>query len=245
MTGVNFPSPPPTEPGAPIGTSKRSGLWRPIVLLLIIISLLVTARLLDLGQYIDSLRSWIEALGPWGPIVFVLLYAAAVLAAIPGSALTVLAGALFGSVLGIAVVINAATLGASLAFLAARYFARDAVAHWLSRKDSFRRLDELTERHGAIIVALTRLVPLFPFNLLNYGFGLTRIRFWTYVIWSWICMLPGTILFVVGADVLTQVMAEGEVSWPLVLTLAAAAIGLGLLIRFARKKLQAKERESS
>ena len=84
-------------------------------------------------------------------------------------------------------------------------------------------------------------MPIFPFNLLNYGFGLTRVRFWTYVFWSWLCMLPGTVLYVVGADAFTKGIAEGRVPWALVGTLVAAAVILTLLVRHARRKLQAKE----
>ena len=96
--------------------------------------------------------------------------------------------------------------------------------------------------YGAIIVAITRLVPLFPFNLLNYGFGLTRVPFWTYVGWSWLCMLPGTILYVLGADALTQGLTRGEIPWPLVVAFAAIAVILTLLVRRARHILQKKER---
>jgi uncharacterized membrane protein YdjX (TVP38/TMEM64 family) len=169
------------------------------------------------------------------------MYAAAVVAALPGSALTVAAGALFGSVLGVIVVSIASTLGAALSFLVARYFARGAVAGWLSDKEKFRRLDRMTEEQGAIIVALTRLVPIFPFNLLNYGFGLTRVPFWTYVFWSWLCMLPGTVLYVVGADVVTKAVVQGEVPWLLVGALVAAAAVLAVLVRQARRKLQDRE----
>jgi uncharacterized membrane protein YdjX (TVP38/TMEM64 family) len=155
----------------------------------------------------------------------------------PGSALTVAAGALFGSLPGILIVSLAATLGASLAFLIARYFARESVARWLSRNDKFRRLDETTKRHGAIIVALTRLVPIFPFNLLNYGFGLTRVSFRTYVFWSWLCMLPGTVLYVVGADAFTKGLSHGRIPWVLVIVLAVAVIMLTFLVRYARRAL--------
>lgn len=174
-------------------------------------------------------------------MVFVPLYAVAVVAALPGSALTVAAGALFGSVLGVLVVINAATLGATLSFLIARYFARDAIARWLSTNERFRRLDQLTEQQGAMIVALTRLVPVFPFNFLNYGFGLTRVSFWTYVFWSWLCMLPGTILYVVGADALTQGIARGEVPWVLIDAMGGVGVLLALLVRYARRTLQNEE----
>jgi uncharacterized membrane protein YdjX (TVP38/TMEM64 family) len=131
--------------------------------------------------------------------------------ALPGSALTVAAGALFGSVLGIAVVSIGPTIGSSLSFLIARYFARDPVAHRLSKNDRFRKLDQLTQKHGAVIVALTRLVPFLPFNLLNHGFGLARVPFSTYVFWSWLCMLPGTALYVIGADAFTSGISQGKI----------------------------------
>jgi uncharacterized membrane protein YdjX (TVP38/TMEM64 family) len=241
----------PAEEEGEIGThisdkkGGKQGLWRPILLLIVIIAVLVLARVLGLGERLSLLRDWIRSLGAWGPAVFVLLYIAAVVAAVPGSALTVAAGALFGSIFGVVIVSIGATIGASLAFLISRYFARDAVARWLSDKETFRRLDRLTEEYGAIIVALTRLVPIFPFNLLNYGFGLTRVRFWTYVFWSWLCMLPGTILYVVGADAIAKGIAQGRVPWALVGILVAAAIVLAFLVRFARRKLQAKEGKTS
>jgi uncharacterized membrane protein YdjX (TVP38/TMEM64 family) len=224
--------------------TRKAGLWRPLVLAAVLISVILLARVLDVGQYLGSLREWIDGLGAWSPIVFILLYAVAVTLALPGSALTVVAGAIFGSGLGIIVVSIAATLGASLSFLVARYFARDATAAWLSRKETFRRLDQMTEEHGAVIVALTRLVPIFPFNLLNYGFGLTKVRFWTYVFWSWLCMLPGTVLYVVGADAVTQAISEGQVPWTLVFALAITAVFLAIVVRFARLRLRSKETEA-
>jgi uncharacterized membrane protein YdjX (TVP38/TMEM64 family) len=133
------------------------------------------------------------------------------------------------------------TIGAGLAFLVGRYFARDAVARWLNDKEKFKKLDRLTEEHGSIIVAITRLVPVFPFNVLNYGFGLTRVKFWTYVFWSWLCMLPGTILYVVGADAVTKGLAQGRVPWALIGVVVSVVIILTLLVRQARRKLREKE----
>ena len=233
-----------SEQGFSAKQRMKSGLWRPLLLVAILGTVILSARLLDVGHHLGTLREWIDGLGPWGPVAFVILYALAVVAAIPGSALTVAAGALFGSALGVVVVSVAATLGASLSFLVSRYFARDAIANWLSGKETFRRLDQMTEEHGAVIVALTRLVPIFPFNLLNYGFGLTRVRFWTYVFWSWLCMLPGTVLYVVGADALTKAISQGQVSWPLISALAVTALVLAVLVRFARIRLQSKQKEA-
>lgn len=235
----------PQSTAAPDAPEKRQDWWRPIVLLVVLLILLVLAKVFGIGERLSDLRDWIQRLGSLGPVVFVFLYAAAVVAAIPGSALTVAAGALFGSVLGIILVINAATLGASVAFLIARYFARDAIARRLSANEKFQKLDRLTEDHGAIIVALTRLVPLFPFNLLNYGFGLTRVPFWTYVGWSWLCMLPGTILYVVGADAFTKGLAEGRVPSALVGTLVVVGLILTFVVRHARRTLKAREIQTS
>ena len=217
---------------------KARGWLKPALFALFLLAVVILARLLGLGERLGDLRDWIEGLGAWGPVVFVPLYALGVVAALPGSALTVAAGALFGSVLGVIVVINAATLGASLAFLIARYLARDSIVAWLSKNEKFQRLDDLTEKHGAIIVALTRLVPIFPFNLLNFGFGLTSVPFWTYVLWSWLCMLPGTILYVVGADALTKAITEDQIPWVLIGALVGVGILLAILVRYARRRLQ-------
>jgi len=193
----------------------------------------------------NELRAWILELGPLGPIVFIALYAVAVVAAVPGSVLTIAAGAMFGSVLGVATVSVASTLGAALAFAVARWFARDSVTRWLGKNPRFAALDRMTAEHGAIVVAITRLVPIFPFTLLNYGFGLTGVRFRTYVLWSWLCMLPGTVLYVVGADAVTTGLAEGRVPWPLVGILVAVAVGLTLVVRRARRVLKNRQSDNN
>lgn len=210
---------------------------RPLLLVVLLLAMLVTGRILGLGDRLDDLRSWILGLGPWGPLVFIAIYAIAVVAAIPGSVLTIAAGAMFGSLLGVAVVSVASTLGAAMAFAVARWFARDSVARWLENNEKFTKLDRMTSRHGAIVVAITRLVPLFPFTLLNYGFGLTGVRFRTYVLWSWLCMLPGTVLYVVGADAVTRGLAEGRVPWVLVVIVAVTAVALALIVRRVRRAL--------
>ncbi len=155
--------------------------------------------------------------------------------------MTLAAGALFGSVLGVILVSVASTAGAGLCFLISRYAARKSILRWLGKNEKFAKLDAMTEQHGAAIVALTRLVPIFPFNLLNYGFGLTRVRFVTYLFWSWLCMLPGTVLYVVGADALFVGMAGEGIPWPLIGGVAVAAVVLFFLVRYAKGKLQDSE----
>lgn len=212
--------------------------WRPVLLLAMIVTLVVIAKVFHLGGKLGAVQDWIRTLGVWGPIVFITIYALATIVAVPGSALTIGAGALFGSVQGVIFVSIASTLGASLCFLIARYVARNAVAGWLAKNEKFSRLDALTERHGAIIVAITRLVPIFPFNLLNYGFGLTRVRLRTYVLWSWLCMLPGTVLYVVGADAVATALSDGKVPWLLVLVIIIVMAFLAVVVKKAKGKLE-------
>jgi uncharacterized membrane protein YdjX (TVP38/TMEM64 family) len=239
----NNPAPesgPQEQPGGQGAPGRQ--WWRPVVLLALVIAILMAARFLGLADKLGELRDWIKSLGPLGAVVFILIYVAAVVAAIPAAPVSVAAAALFGSVWGVILINIGATLGAGLAFLVGRYFALEAVVNWLGQNEKFRRLDQLTAEHGAIIVALTRLVPIFPFNLLNYGFGLTRVPFWTYVFWTWLCIIPGTVLYVVGADAVLQGVAQGKVPWTLVLAFGAALVCLTILVRFAKRRLQAKER---
>lgn len=226
------------------GSTKRTAWWRPVLLLVLVISALALARTFDVGEKLELLQEWIRGLGALGPLVFVLVYVGAVVAAVPGVVLTVMAGVLFGPVLGLVSVSVGSTTGACLAFLIGRYFARDATASWLQGSERFRKLDAMTEQHGAIIVALTRLVPVFPFNLLNYGFGLTRVRFWTYAFWSWLCMLPGTAVYVLGAAGVTEGLSEGRVPWGLVIVFAAILVGLVAVVRYARRKLRVREADA-
>ena len=219
-------------------------MWRPILLVALIITIFILAILFGVGEKLGALREWIQSLGVLGPAVFVGLYVLGVVAGIPGSALTVAAGGLFGSWLGVILVSLSSTIGASFSFLIARYFARDAVAHWLSRREKFKKLDRMTEEHGAVMVAITRLVPIFPFNLLNYGFGLTGIPFWTYLFWSWLCMLPGTVLYVVGVDAVIQLIVLRKVPWTLFGVIAGVGVLLALLVKFARRKIKDKREES-
>lgn len=204
-----------------------------ILILAAIAAAVVLLRQLGIQEHIPRLRDYIAGLGNWGYFVFIAAYAVFTVLALPGSAMTVVAGAIFGSFAGVLVVSAASTLGAGLAFLAARYLARERVAAWLAGNEKFRRLDELTEKHGELIVAVTRLVPLFPFTLLNYGFGLTKIRFGTYLFWSWLCMLPGTVLYVAGADIFTKVIETGKAPLPLILLVAAVAVILTLAAKKA------------
>jgi uncharacterized membrane protein YdjX (TVP38/TMEM64 family) len=221
---------------------KTTDWWKPVVLIVIIVTLFIVVNVYGFGVKIEELQHWIQSLGFWGPIAFFVIYLGAVIATIPGTIFGVIAGVLFGSIMGVILISIASTVGASLTFLIARYFARDIVARWLSKNKTMKRLDQLTEDHGIFIVGLTRLIPLFPFTLLNYGFGLTKVSFKTYVFWSWLCMLPGTIIVVVGTDLLTQEVTQGRASLELVGVLVITTFVLGLIIWYERGQLQEKRK---
>jgi uncharacterized membrane protein YdjX (TVP38/TMEM64 family) len=228
--------------GLPDHRAERGAWWKLAALVVALVAGLVLLEVLGgPGDRLDWLRDLIDGLGPWGPVVFVVVYAVAVLFPLPGSALTIAAGALFGSVLGVVLVSIGGTLGACVSFLIARYLARDAMVQWLSGNALFRRLDQLTAEHGAVIVALARLVPVFPFTLINYGFGLTRVPFWTYLFWSALCLLPGTVLYVVSGAAATTALSERRIPWELVGAAAGTGLILLLLFWYARHRLRAKE----
>jgi uncharacterized membrane protein YdjX (TVP38/TMEM64 family) len=169
-----------------------------LVLTLAIAAAVLTVLILggrQAGQYLPRFAAWVESLGIWGPLVFVLGYAAATVAFIPGSLLTLAAGALFGLVRGTVYTFVGATLGAAAAFLVARYGARGWIERKIAGNARFAAIDRAVGREGFKIVALLRLSPVFPFNLLNYSLGLTRVRFRDYLLAS-VAMLPGTLLYV-------------------------------------------------
>jgi uncharacterized membrane protein YdjX (TVP38/TMEM64 family) len=225
--------------------ARGKDVWKRILFAVVVLSMIVFARLFGLGERLQELREWISAMGNLGMAAYVALYIVAVVAAVPGLPISIAGAAIFGALKGVILVSIGSTLGASLAFLIARYLARGAVYRRLSGSDKFQRLDRMTEQHGAIIVAITRLVPLFPFNLLNYGFGLTRVPFTTYAFWSWLCMLPGTIVYLVGTDAIIRAATTGEIPWLIVGVFAAALAVVFLAVRFAGGKLREKERTPS
>jgi uncharacterized membrane protein YdjX (TVP38/TMEM64 family) len=182
---------------AAVPASSATPKWKLAVYALI--ALAVVAGLLLAGQRAGGLvlqfAEWVNGLGVWGPIVFILGYAVATVFFLPGSLLTLASGAIFGLVEGTIYSLIGATLGASAAFLVARYVARRAIERKIAGNARFAAIDKAVGREGFKIVALLRLSPVFPFNLLNYALGLTEVRFLPYLA-ACAAMLPGTLLYV-------------------------------------------------
>lgn len=175
-------------------TRNKSAGWQRWLLVLLIVTLIAVGLSLRDSISREAIIAWLEGLGPWAGIAFIASYIAGTVAFLPGLVFTIAGGALFGPVMGTLYSLTGATLGAALAFLAARH----GMGDWVARRTG-RRLEQLQagiDREGWRFVALMRLVPLVPFNLLNYTLGLTRIRFVTYTVTSLIAMAPGAFAYV-------------------------------------------------
>jgi len=176
--------------------ASRGRWWRLAAVLLVVAGLTVAARVLPVKEYFLSLLEWTRSLGFWGPAVVTVFYILACVLFLPGSILTIGSGFLFGLVGGTITVSVASTLGACAAFGVGRTLARKWVEQKVAGNAKFAAIDEAVGREGFKIVLLTRLSPVFPFNLLNYAFGVTRVRFGSYALASWIGMWPGTVMYV-------------------------------------------------
>ncbi len=165
-------------------------------LAIILVSLVLLARLLPVDRVVALLSTRVEQLGVWGPSAFAGTYVLAAILFVPGSTLTLAAGAVFGLIVGTIVVSVASTAAAVISFLIGRHVARDAVHRWAARNPRFAAIDRAIGQQGWKIIALLRLSPAVPFSLGNYLFGITSIRFWPYVLTSWRAMLPGTFMYV-------------------------------------------------
>ncbi|MBC7516684.1 MAG: TVP38/TMEM64 family protein [Alkalinema sp. FL-bin-369] len=161
-----------------------------------------------LQELLQNALTWVESLGSIAPIAFIVLYNVATVLLIPGSLLTLGSGVLFGLVWGSVYVFFAATLGATLAFWLGRTVARDWVSKKISAYPKFAAIDKAVAKEGFKIVFLTRLSPLFPFNLLNYAFGITQVSLKDYVLGS-VGMIPGTILYVYIGSLIGSVAQIG------------------------------------
>src|SRR6266536_2073657 len=226
------------------GSSNSSSHWRWLLYATAGVALVLALKYFHVQDLLKAALDWIGKLGPWGPVIFVGLYVVAQVLFVPGSVLTLGAGAVFGVGLGSVCVSISATLGATAAFLVELYLARDAIARKIEKNEKFAAIDRAVAGEGWKVVFLTRLSPVFPFTVLNYAFGLTRVRLGQYVLASWIGMMPGTVMYVylgslvnVGAGHRQRTTGE----WVLYRVGLLATIVVTIFVtRVARKALQKK-----
>lgn len=175
---------------------SKSTIWKVAGAILLVAALFGLSRLFDVQSALRTALERVEGLGFIGYGVFVLMYIVASVFFIPGSILTLGAGAIYGLLEGFILVSVGSTLGATAAFVVGRYAARDWVARRVAGNPKFRAIDDAVAREGWKVVGLTRLSPVFPFTLLNYAYGLTKVSLGQYVLASWIGMMPGTVMYV-------------------------------------------------
>ncbi|NNM87647.1 MAG: DUF547 domain-containing protein, partial [Phycisphaerae bacterium] len=218
-----------------------------VSLLVIIVCLLTIFRIIPIGVAIARLHAFLAQAGLTGILIYIGIYLLATVLLIPGTALTLLAGVLYGPLWGTIIVSIGSTLGAAAAYLLGRFAFRAAVERSTARRPKFVAIDRAIGKNGWKIVALLRLSPVVPFNLSNYFFGLTAIRFVPYVLISWICMLPGTLLYVYLGYAAGQAAGAGGVHSNLWLHWLLVSLGLLLMIvvtvyitRLAKKALAAQ-----
>jgi uncharacterized membrane protein YdjX (TVP38/TMEM64 family) len=231
-------------------STSKNAICRLIALIAIPIALFLVMKFLPVQEWLRSFNSWVVQMGVAGIFVFIIVYAVATLLLAPGSVLTIGAGFVFGLWKGFLAVSVGATLGASLGFLIARFIARDKVEAIARQNAKFRRIDSAIGKQGAKLIFLLRLSPVIPFNLSNYFYGLTGVKFWAYVFASWIGMIPGTFLYVyigtagkgavmVGRD---EAIQYGWQYWILLSVGLAATIVVTIWItKIARDALQKSE----
>lgn len=224
--------------------SRRVPVTRLIVGLIVLALLVVAGR--QAGAQLPAFARAVNGLGMWGPTVFIAGYVGAAVAFVPGSILTMAAGALFGLLHGTLYVFIASTTASALAFLIARYVARGAIERKLQGHARFAAIDRAVEARGRTIVLLLRLSPVFPYSLLNYALGLTRVRFRDYLVAS-VGTIPGTILYVYYGKLVGDVAAlagglavERDAGYyaVLVVGLAATLLATTIVTRVAQRALR-------
>lgn len=231
---------------------RKRGWIRLVVIVAVIAIVIIAIR--QTGVFEGSLRDQVvrfdeffKGLGVLGPLVFMGIWVAVCIFLLPGLPVSIVGGLVFGAVWGSVWTTIGANLGAAAAFLVGRYAARDMVAGWVEKNKTLRKIDEGVKKQGWRMLMITRLVPLFPFNLQNYVYGLTKIPFSTYVLVTFPTMIPATIAFNFAAGSAREVILSGgqpEAVKKTILYLAIAAVAfvlLSLIPSFVKKRVKGAE----
>lgn len=219
-----------------------------VIFLIAVAVFLMAAKLFNVNQILREALTRINDLGTLGVAAYIIIYILACVFFVPGSVLTLGAGVIYGVIHGSAIVSAASTLGATSAFLVGRYLARDWIAKKIEGNEKFMAIDRAVGTEGWKIVGLTRLSPVFPFNLLNYAFGLTQVSWKDYLLASWIGMMPGTVMYVyIGslagdlASLGRERSARTQAEWILYAVGFIATVAVTLYVtRIAKKVLTQK-----
>ncbi|MDB6119231.1 MAG: associated Golgi protein [Verrucomicrobiaceae bacterium] len=236
-TALRGEVPPFVMPEKPTLSPAKKGLIAGLALAIVAIFVFGHPK-----EWLEEIASYVDNLGPWGPVVFAIAFIVASLLMVPGSVLTLSAGALFGVVRGVVLVSISSTIAATVVFWFSRFVARDYVARRVEGNAAFTALDRALEKEGWKVVALSRLCPVLPYAPLNYAFGVTKVKPGPYVAASWLGSLPATIVYVyLGSIARTGLSGQGQspLAWTLYgLGLVAAVTAVYYITQFSRKALK-------
>jgi len=217
--------------------------WRWIVGVAAIVALSTLSTYLPVKDWVKAFTDWVQTLGAAGVVLFIFAYAVATVLFLPGWIFTVSAGLVYGVVGGTAVALSGAIIGSALSFLCARYLLRKRIEAAAKRSSKFSAIDSAIGEQGWKIVGLLRLSPVVPFNLSNYFYGITAVRFWPYIFASAVGMLPGTFLYAylgaAGKASLDGQTGHSPLKWLFLGLGLVATIGVTIIVsRTAKKTLE-------
>lgn len=199
----------------------------------------VLGSTLPLKDWGFAVRNWLITLGPWAMPAFIVIYLLATILGLPNILLILIAGTLFELVMGVIVVSVADTLGAIACFIIGRTIARRSVKRWMSKHQNFAQLEHAVDRKAWKILLLTRLSPLVPSNVLNYGFSCTKVNFWQYCFFSWLGMLPVIVVYVYIASFSTFLFSDKLTPSKLALQALGLLVTIGTALYMTRLVRQA------
>ncbi|MFV0440758.1 MAG: TVP38/TMEM64 family protein [Lachnospirales bacterium] len=205
-------------------STKKTLNYKKIAFIIIIFILaLIIARatgLMDFLSNIDAMQSYFQSLGFVGYGIYILLYIVVAVFMLPASLVTIVAGIVFGPILGAVLALTGSTIGATMAFIIAKYIARDFIVEKFQGNSIFDKVDKGFKENGASFLILTRLVPIFPYNIQNYAYGITSMKVLPFALISFICMAPGAFIYAFMAG---EIVTNG-VSFKLLVQFAIAGL---------------------
>ncbi|SJZ36591.1 Uncharacterized membrane protein YdjX, TVP38/TMEM64 family, SNARE-associated domain [Cetobacterium ceti] len=221
--------------------AKKGNLLKIILGLVVVIVLgmaLVKTGAIEYLKDREKLESLIKSLGVWAPLAYIVIYACVTVTCISVLPITLAGGIIFGPILGVVYTAIGASAGLSLAFLIARYIARKPIESKFGNSEAFKKINQGVKDQGWFILATTRLLPVFPFGIQNYVYGLTSISFIQYSVLSTLFILPGTSVFVL----LAGAVASGDKATAVKMSIIASLIffGLTLVTKVIAKKAKQK-----
>jgi len=209
--------------------------------IILVLAVVAAFKWTNIGLYFsrEYIETTLNKLGNLAPVGYVAFYALASALGIPGTILTIIGGVVFGSYLGTLLIVIGATLGASGAFFVARFLARDFISEMFGKANWFEKLDKGIETNGLYFILFIRLVPIFPFNGINFASGLTKVRFRDYFIGTAIGIIPGSFVFANAASKAAEAASGGKIGAGFYISFAL--LGVIALIPAIYKQIKSKK----